>query len=216
MADTYLQKAGHYAAVNARFIASDSLFRAVYSELFFLRNADCDKLLADQRYQTAIECYSEFESTYSASELALVKSRLDIKKQHAKKGLLDFAINKTSNAFAKHEDDTSLYYYDLAIRLQHELHFDREVNSRMDSLDSHLAQIRYARCVNSGKQALDKRQFTLSLTWFIEAKKISDHNRIEAGHDFDSLYQRSIRNYLLVQLSNAQRDIWENESRASF
>jgi len=80
MADSYLEKADQYALKHAKYIRSDSSYRSVFSKLFFMRNEKCDKLLDQEKYSEALECYRQFESRYSPRELARVREHLNSKK----------------------------------------------------------------------------------------------------------------------------------------
>ncbi|MEI7662495.1 MAG: hypothetical protein WCK34_09865 [Bacteroidota bacterium] len=211
MADVYLSRAEQYSAGHKSFITSDSAYRAVFSRLFFLRNVDCDALLAEKRYADAMACYQQFEHIYSVHDLALVRDRLDEKKLQASMGLGNISA-QLSEAAVKHlEGDTALRYYQQARAFRKGVKNPEAVDARLDSLAPLMAGYRYRQIWEEGSAALEKRQFTLAVTRFREAKSLSQQAAIEPVRGFDSLYRQAMKNFLIVQLSAAQKKIWTSQ-----
>ncbi|MEI6682558.1 MAG: hypothetical protein WCO44_08015 [Bacteroidota bacterium] len=211
MADTYLAKAEQYATSHAGYIRSDSVYRAVFSDLFFMRNADCDQLLGDGRFAEALECYSQFEKDYPAHDLALVRRQLEQKKSLAKMGLGGLSAQLADNALKNKSADTALYYYEKATALRQSGNLHEAVDSRLDSLAPVMARIKYLQLSAEGAKALDKRQFTLSVSRYREARALAESSRIEPGPEFDSLYRQAMKNFLIIRLTAAQKKIWESQ-----
>ncbi len=211
MAETYLSKADHYALEHAEYITSDSSYRVVFGRLFFLRNADCDLLLNQKKYAEALDCYQQFEKAYSAHDLALVGSELDAKKAAARIGLSNLSALLTEDALKHKDSDTALFYYQRATALRQESKTHEPVDTRLDSLAPLIARIRFGQIVKEGAIALEKRQYTLAVNRLKEALILSDNFGIGRGREFDSLYRRSTKNFLIVQLSAAQKKIWANQ-----
>jgi len=211
MADTYLAKAEQYAARHAGFIRSDTGYRAVFSSLFFMRNADCDQLLGEGRFAEALSCYSQFENDYSAHDLALVSRRLEQKRSLAKMGLGGLSAQLADHALKNKSADTALYYYEKATALRRGGNSHEAVDTRLDSLAPVMARIKYGQLSAEGTTALDKRQFTLSVNRFREARSLAESSRIEPGPAFDSLYRQAMKNFLIIRLTAAQKKIWESQ-----
>ena len=211
MAEAYLVKADHYMADHPKFIKSDSAYRAVFSELFFLRNTDCDNLLGLKKYVEALDCYQQFEKTYSAHDLAVVSQQLDEKKSLARMGLGNLSASLSENALKHKSADTALFYYEQATALRQDAKTPGPVDLKLDSLAPAMAQIKFGHLAITGAIALGKRQFTLAVATFTEAKSLSDKYQINRGRDFDSINRQAVKNYLIVQLSAAQKKIWANQ-----
>ena len=211
MADTYLAKADQYSVEYAAYIRSDSAYRAVFSELFFLRNTDCDQLLDQKKYAAALDCYQQFESTYSARDLAMVSTHLDEKKSIARAGLGNLSAMLSEDALKRKDSDTALFYYEKATALRQDARKNHSVDVRLDSLAPVMAGIKYEQIVRDGAIALEKRQYTLAVNRFSEAKTLADSNHINRDREFDSLYRQAMKNYLIVQLSVSQKKIWANQ-----
>ncbi len=216
MADTYLTKANQYATGHAALIGSDSLYKAVFSGLFFLRNSDCDLLLDQMKYEEALHCYEEFEVKYTDSDLVFVKQKLEEKKEQAIAGLFRESAVRSEAALKKHQPDTAVYYFEAALQLRNRVKGNFAAFGMLDSLAPDIARIRYEKLFNSGAYALDRRQYTLALNQFNEAKSISDQYRIERDRSFDSLYRQTMKYYLIIQLSAAQKKIWANRFDSAY
>ena len=211
MAANYLAKAEQYAVEYARYIRSDSILRAVFSELFFLRNADCDQLLGEKKYEEALACYGQFEKAYSAHDLALVKSQLDEKKSLARMGMGSISASLAEAALKHNVSDTALFYYEQATSLRQGGKFREAVDARLDSLGPLMDRYRYERLVKEGAVALEKRQFTLAVSKFKSAKLLAGTSGNGSSKEFDSLYRQAMKNYLIVTLSAAQKKIWASQ-----
>ncbi len=211
MAETYLHKADQYAVTHAGYIRSDSSYRRVFSELFFLRNADCDQLLEQKKYGEALECYQQFEKTYSSHDLALVNTRLNEKKSMAMIGLGNLSTMLTEDALKRKEADTALFYYEKATALRHEASIQEPKDIRLDSLAPVMARIKFGQIFKEGAGALEKRQFTLAVARLNEAKLLSGQYKFDCGREFDSIYRQAMKNLLIVQLSASQKKIWANQ-----
>ncbi len=211
MADTYLAKAEQYATGHAGFIRSDSAYRAVFSNLFFMRNADCDQLLGDGRFAEAIACYSQFEKDYPAHDLALVRQQLDQKKSLAKMGLGGLSAQLADNALKNRSADTALFYYEKATALRQGSNVHEPVDARLDSLAPVMARIKYLQLAAEGATALGKRQFTLSVNRFREARSLAESSRLQPPPEFDSLYRQAMKNFLIISLTAARKKIWQSQ-----
>jgi hypothetical protein len=211
MADLYLSKADQYASAHAAYIRSDSIYRTVFSELFFLRNTDCDQLLNEKKYADALDCYKQFEQAYSVHDLELVSKQLNEKKLLAKSGLSNLSAMLSEAALKRKESDTALFYYQQATAFRQDVVRSEPVDVRLDSLAPVMGGIRYKQVVTEGAAALEKRQYTLAVNLLKEAGTLADTYRIERGHDYDSLWRVSMKFYLIVQLSAAQKKIWANQ-----
>ncbi|MFZ4520306.1 MAG: hypothetical protein ACOYNC_01295 [Bacteroidales bacterium] len=211
MAETYLRKADQYAAAHSDYIRSDSAYRAVFSELFFMRNADCDQLLSGKKYAEALDCYQQIEQTYSPRDLAAVKTELDNKKSAARMGLGNLSAMLSQEALSRQEPDTALFYYKQATSLRQNSISREQVDSKLDSMAPVMAHIRYQQLFREGATALDKRQFTLSVSLLKEAKTLAEDQKLDRSKEFDSLYRQAMKNLLIIQLSAAQKKIWSNQ-----
>ena len=211
MAESYLKKADQYALEHSKYIRSDSGYRAVFSELFFLRNADCDQLLEQKQFAAALDCYHAFEKAYPARDLALLSKELGPKKSLAMAGLGNLSAMRTEDALKRKDADTALFYYEQATALRREAKIQEPVDDRLDSLAPLMAHIKFEQIFKEGAQSLEKRQFTLAVAQFKEAGALADQYRIDRGHEFDSLYRRAMKHLLIVQLSASQKKIWANE-----
>ncbi|MCX6266891.1 MAG: hypothetical protein NTW16_05970 [Bacteroidetes bacterium] len=211
MAELYLSKAERYAEEHAKYIRSDSSYRAVFSELFFLRNADCDDLLDQKKYEEAISCYEQFEMAYSPHDLELVSAKLDEKKSLARIGLGNISASLTEKALKRKESDTALFYYEQAVALRQESEVRKNMDNKLDSLAPVMARIKFDQIFRDGSLALEKRQFTLAVARLDEAKSLADKYRFDYGREFDSTYRRAMKNFLIIQLSVTQKRIWANQ-----
>jgi len=208
MAETYLEKARQYAAAHRDFITSDSAYRELFGRLFFLRNGDCDRLLEQERYADALDCYLQIERDFPPQDVALVGRQLEEKKALAMNGMEQISIARSEDALKRKENDTALYYYDLASRMRNEKAEANPAQSRLDSLAPVMAKLRYASLSAEGATALEKRQFTLAVMRFGEADSLSKANGIARSSEFDSLYRRATKHFLIIELRNAKRLIW--------
>lgn len=216
MADRYLTLAGDYARERRGYIRSDSALRAVYSELFFMRNAGCEQLLATKQYQAALDCYAEFEQLYSEKEIAMVSGELGNRKKEAYRGLLAESEARLSQALRQDSDSLVLARYQQTAALLKLAGPDKRVSATLDSLAPLTGSIRYEQLIVAGSAALDRRQFTYSLALFREAGALAQRYSLEPYPDYDSLYRRSMGNYLLVRLTGAQRYIWTNDFDSAY
>ncbi|MCX6279083.1 MAG: hypothetical protein NT004_13455 [Bacteroidetes bacterium] len=210
MADNYLAKADVYGRSNSQWVKSDTMYRAVFSKLFFIRNTDCDRLLENKRFNEAMDCYLAFENNYSANNLAAIRERLEEKKNQVRLGLYAETTKLTQAALKARKADTALFYDERALALRKAIGSAASVFGAQDSLAPELAKLRYEKIIASGSVALEKRQFTLSLGQFREARLLSQQYKIPSAAEFDSLYHRAIKHYLLIQLSVSQKKIWAN------
>jgi len=211
MADTYLSRSAQYATAHPEYIHSDSAYRVVFSELFFLRNADCDLLLDQEKYAEALDCYQQFEKNYSARDLALISTQLDEKRSRARIGLSNLTELLSEDALKHEMPDTALYYYEQTKMLRQEFSIREPVDARLDSLAPVMAQIKFEHIYEEGSIALEKRQFSLAVTKLKEAKSLAEDHRIIRGTEFDSIYRRAMKMYLIIQLSVSQKRIWVNQ-----
>ncbi len=211
MADTYLTKADDYAKSNPQWVKTDSAYREVFSELFFLRNTDCDRFLEDKNFQNALECYENLEDIYSSRDLAVVGERLEEKKNRARVGLYAETTKLAEIALNSKEADSALIYDERALALRKNIRGTTAHFSEQDSLAPEMAKLRYKRMFEEGTVALQKSQFTLALSHLKVAKGLSAQFRITPVPTFDSVYRRALKHYLLVQLSVSQKKIWANQ-----
>ena len=211
LAETYLSKADQYAAAHTDFIRSDTSYRAVFSELFFLRNVDCDQLLEKKKYAEALDCFQQFENAYSARDLALVRTQLDEKKSSAMIGLGKISTLLSEDALKHEATDTALFYYEQASALRQQANSKGKDDVTFDSLAPMMALIKYKQIFKEGAMALEKRQYTLAVTRLKEAKFLAENHRIDRSREFDSLYRQAMKNWLIVQLSASQKKIWANQ-----
>lgn len=210
LAETYLSKADQYALSHEKYIRSDSSYQAVFSRLFFLRNADCDQLLNQKRYAEALDCYHQFENAYPACNLARINTVLEEKKSMARLGLGNLSANLSKDALKRKEPDTALYYYEQARALREETTVTETGAVNLDSLAPVMAGIKFRQLFQEGATALEKRQYTLAVTLLKEGKSLAEKYRIDRNREFDSIYRRSMKYYLIVNLSAAQKKIWAN------
>ncbi len=211
MAGGYLEKAGQYIAAHAGYIRSDSAYRAVFSQLFFMRNADCDALLADKKYSEALDCYQSFELNYPPHDLALVSRQLGEKKQAARMGMGLITAMISEDALKHRSPDTALYYFEQARMFRQQGTVREPVDTRLDSLAPAMARIKYEQLAAQGAAALDRRQFTLAVNRFREARDLAASSGFDPSGQFDSLYRQAMKNFLVIQLSAARKKIWNNQ-----
>lgn len=211
MADTYLAKADQYAITQSRYIRSDSSYRAVFSQLFFLRNVDCDQMLEQKKYAEALDCYQQFEQSYSPRDLALVSRQLDEKKSRARIGLGKISELLSVDALNRKAPDTALFYYEQAKALRQDARAPEPVDVKLDSLAPVMARIKFEQIFKDGTVALEKRQFTLAVNRLKEGKILADSYKLDRGREFDSVYRQAMKNLLIVQLSSSQKKIWANQ-----
>jgi len=211
MADAYLLKAWQYASVHPEYIRSDSSYRSVFSKLFFLRNRECDLLLEEKKFDEALACYKLFEQVYPAKDLAAVREQLDLKMNQARLGLADLTAAMSQQALVRRDADTALFYYEKASALILESIRDHHPEPKFDSLAPAMAAIKYDQLVREASTALEKSQFTLSVNRFSEARRLATDFRLNRNHEFDSLYKRAMKNYLIIQLSTSVKKIWANQ-----
>ena len=211
MAAIYLSKAEQYADSHRKYIRSDSSYRRLFSELFFLRNSDCDQLLDQKRYDEALDCYQQFEKSYPTHDLALVSTQLEEKKSMARLGLSKLSVALTADALKSKSADTALFYYEQAKTFRHESKIHRLPVNGFDSLAPVMVRIKYKQLVREGTEALEKRQFTLSVKRLNKARVLADSNRIDRSREFDSVYRQAMKHLLIVQLSVSQKKIWANQ-----
>jgi hypothetical protein len=216
MADTYLVKADQYAREHAALIASDSLYHAAYSELFFLRNTECDLILNQLKFAEALACYQGLELKYSSRDLRFVQEQLDIKKNQARAGLFRESVLKLQDALTRNQEDTAVFYFEQANNLKGVLNGNEQLTNVLDSMAPAIGQIRYRRYFSAGAQALEYRQYTLALTQFNEAKSLAGQYGLVNDSEFDSLYRRSVKFSLIIQLSAAQKKIWTNQFDSAY
>jgi hypothetical protein len=211
MAASYLAKAGDYLEQHADYRISDSAYRTVFSELFFLRNTDCDHLLESEKYREALDCYGQFEKSYAPRDLALVSDRLAEKMSVARLELSRESELLSADALKHKNADTALYYYEQAMELRHAAAVSQAEQKEPDSLAPVMASIKFDQIYREGSLALDKRQFTLSVSLFDDARSLAEDYRIDRGREFDSVYRRAMKNLLIIQLSASQKKIWAND-----
>ncbi len=208
MADDYLAKAAQYQMHRPGLIPDDSVYRRVYSDLFFMRNAHCDRLLEQANFEQALECYRQFEETYSPGELAPVTQHLNHKKERALAGMCMLALSGATQALGENQPDSALLYFDWATTLLVRLQDPSFLKRKYDSLLPMISQIKYGIFFEEGVKALNSRQFTLALQRFDQARFLSGKYGYLPAPGFDSLYRKAVKNRLLINLSLAQREIW--------
>ncbi|MEI7982693.1 MAG: hypothetical protein WCI71_13660, partial [Bacteroidota bacterium] len=186
MADEYLAKAAEYRLMHPGLIHADSLYRKVYSELFFLRNTGCDQLLDQKKYLEALDCYRLFEQNYAADELVPVSAQLNKKKKCALSAICIEAIIQSLAALKHDKPDSAIYYFDVVAPLLPDIQDDRLTLAQYDSVAPLIDRIRYKYLLNAGKQALDHRQYTLALQNFDKARALGARFLIVAAES-DSL-----------------------------
>lgn len=216
MADAYLAKADQYARDHPALIGSDSLYLAVFSGLFFLRNSDCDLLLDQLKFEEALDCYGDFEKKYDDRDLVFVRQKLEEKKNLARTGLFRESALRSELALKRHQPDTAVAYYEEAMKLRHNIKGNDQPFRILDSLAIPVSRIRVDLYFNSGVQALDRRQYTLAMNQFNEARALSDQYGIVRDRSFDSLYRHAMKYYLIIQLSAAQKKIWANQFDSAY
>ncbi len=210
MADRYLAKASAYRAEHLNYIQSDSVYRAAFGVLFFLRNGDCDKLLEDKSYAEALECYHDLEQRYRPEVLAPVRRNLDDKLARAASGLAEQSVRLTAGALRHNQPDSAMAYYDRARQLQGASFHRTSVDDKLDSLAPALTRLRISKLETDGAEALENRHYTRAVGYFREARSLALENRIDAGRVFDSLYRQAMKMYLVVRLYSARKVIWVN------
>lgn len=214
MADDYLYKARQFRTERSTFITSDSLYEAVFSRLFFMRNAGCDQILEQARYAEALDCYRFLEVTYDKQSLMSVKSELDAKIDRCQRGVFYQLLHDTEEFLRRDEVDSAFARYEAAIKLQGQLSsgsVDRGAETVLDSLAPVFARIGYHRLFISGSVALEQRQFTLALAQFDEARALSQKYGMASDPDMDVQYYRALKQNLLIRLTSNQKMIWNNQ-----
>ena len=212
MADNYLARADEYARQNAGIIGSDSVYRTVYSRLFFIRNTECDRLLDQGNFSGALDCYREMENRYAPSELAAISVSVNERMNRARAGLLSETMKQTDLALNSHENEMALKLDDKAMEIRREMKITGKADKQLAGSPSpDLLRLRYDRIYGEAAAALEKRQFTLSLQQFDSARAFSQAFLVTVQAEFDSLYRRAMKHYLLIQLSSSQRRIWNNQ-----
>ena len=211
MADAYLDKAGRYIIRHPGWIGSDSVYRRVFSRLFFIRNSDCDGLLDQKKFSEALDCYESFTQRYSATNLAPVQENLNRKMSVAQAGLGAISARLSIEALRSKNADTALAYYDKAIRLENAAGVNDKTGVKLDSLAPVMAGIRFKQLFREGGEALEKRQFTLSVNKMKEAVALSEQYGLLRTSEFDSVYRRGMKHFLMIRLNSAQKMIWVNQ-----
>lgn len=217
MADLYLQKAMEFRKNNRNLVVNDTFYREVFSKLFFTRNTDCDQLLEKQFFKEALDCYLEIKNLYSPEVLSWLDGSLNTRIDMARKGLLASTVDRASYALKNNEKLKALDLAEEANILRDSI-LDKsgaEI-AHLDSLEPAMAKIRFDKIYEQAWSALDRRQFSLSLSLFNQAKEISGENGIPMPAEFDSLYKRNVKQFLLIQLSAAQKRIWNNQFDSAF
>ncbi len=210
MADRYLEKASRYAAGQARYIRSDSLYRAVFSELFFMRNDDCDQLLGRKEYSVALECLRELELRYRPEDLAPVSEQLGNKMSQASLGLAEQSLGQTVKALREGSPDSAVTAFERAMALRLTSSLRTEVDDRLHDLVPGMSRIKSGKVAREAAEALEKRQYTLAVSRFREARLLASDGRFDPGRGFDSLYREAMKMYLVVRLYSARKVIWVN------
>ena len=211
MADDYLAKAENYRRLNASLVQSDSIYKTVFSELFFLRNTVCDQLLTEQKFLEALTCYESFERTYDNRHLTNIQTTLEDKKDQARRGLFYLLVKQTRDALMHSETDSAVGYYDQAALLQKGLRGNPDIFISLDSLTIPVEKIRYNMFIKEGINALDRRFFSFALTQLNHAKRISEKYGFVPEPAYDSLYRKAVKQVLMIQLSSSQKQIWSNQ-----
>jgi hypothetical protein len=209
MADRYLERAASYRAGYPENIRDDSYFKEVFSRLFFTRNTDCDQMLEKKMYSAALDCYEELYNIYPAGYLAVLDVSLNQRMDVARRGLYVETMNQAGQALAAHESSRVIALDEKASALKASM--TDTVNSVLamqDSIAPAIAKIRFDRLYGKADTALEKRQFTLGLGLFTEARKLAERYNFPLPEEFDSLYLRNLKHYLLIQLSTASKKIW--------
>ncbi len=211
MADEYLHKAQQYRIARSSYISSDSLYQAVFSRLFFIRNADCHRLLEQSKYTEALECYRSFEQTYDSRSLAAIRPELDLKIGEAQRGQFYQLVRRTEESLRQNEADSAIDYFGAAVLLQSKRVSDAKATSKLDSLAPLIAALQYVRLFDAGSASLDRRQFTLALSKFDEAKRLSAEYGMAADPELEERRRNSMKHSLLIRLSSNQKKIWNNQ-----
>lgn len=210
MADEYLNKAGQYRAKHSGYITSDSLYQTVFTRLFFIRNASCHKLLDQSLYDEALACYRFIERSYDVHSLAGIRSELDRRIRQAQKGIFIQVLTRISKSLQQQESDSALAQYRDAVTLKSQFSPDPAEQRKFDSLSPLIAAIKYSRLYESGSEALGRRQFTLAISRFDEARVLSEKYGIAGDPELDSGYKRAMKQSILIKLSSNRKIIWSN------
>jgi hypothetical protein len=211
MAGEYLEKACQYRKERSDHINSDSIYNVVFSRLFFIRNADCDRLLAARQYDDALGCYHALEQAYDRQHLLSIRHDLDRKISSARQGILESMVEKSERLLAANSGDSAALMYQDAVALSGTFIPNRQAIQKLDSLAPLMAAIQYSALFQSGSAAFSHRQFTLAMKLFEEAKALSVQYSMAVDPEMDSLHRQAVKQSLLIKLASNRKIIWSNQ-----
>lgn len=212
MTDRFLEKAAQYRKENHGYIFNDSAYNQVFSRLFFMRNTACDQLLEKRSFGDALQCYEELSGFYNQEDLKAVSGSLNARMDRAREGLIREALANTEAALNHNDDGLAIQMDQVASDLLGQMStVSPSLTQRMDTLAPELAAIKMERLFGEADTALEKRQFTLALGFFDQTRELASTFHLPLPQTFDSLYRRNYKHYLMINLSAAQRKIWNNE-----
>lgn len=211
MAGEYLEKACQYRKERSDYINSDSIYNIVFSRLFFIRNADCDRLLAAHQYDDALGCYHALEQAYDQQHLRSIRHDLDDKISRARQGILESMVENSERLLATNSGDSAALLFRDAVALSGTFNPNRQAIQKLDSLAPQMAAIQYSALFQSGTSAFLHRQFTLAMKLYEEAKALSMKYNMAEDPEMDSLYRQAVKQSLLIKLASNRKVIWSSQ-----
>jgi hypothetical protein len=212
MAVTFLEKADQFRMVHPDYIIDDALYRKTYSRLFFIRNSRCDQLLGESRFADALDCYETLIMGFPEKELVLLSDSLNDRMDQAREGIYLETAGLAMQAIRENRPSEAIELNSRAEILRKEMTTgSARVGDLHQAIARDVALIEMDALFRLADSAMEKRQFTLAVSLFGSVKKMATENQFGLPEGFDSLFQRSMKQYLLINLSSKQRKIWKNE-----
>lgn len=216
MAVDYLDKARAYRKEKSSYINSDSLFNAVSARLFFIRNADCDLLLDEEQFESAEACFVAIGQTFDPEQVAPIQAELNAKISRARQGILSRELNEIEQHLRRDEKREAVDRYLDAVRLGNLFTPNPNALQTLDSLAPLVAALQYEMRYQEGSDALNRRQFTMAISLFEEAKHLSSNYSLIQEPLLDSLYRQAVKQSLLIRLASNRRVIWNNQFDSAY
>ncbi|MDD4604210.1 MAG: hypothetical protein PHF97_10430 [Bacteroidales bacterium] len=186
MAGDYLTKAMIYQKEHPGYIVADSLFRKVYNDLFFIRNADGGQLLTQQRQEEAIQCDQSLGQQYSDQDLQFSMTRFHEKilpqKCHNLQDSVYFLSIRAGCSITLKNFLRASDYLTQAINLA-TTHPDCEIS--VDALKDTL--VYYHDAVIYQQNLLDAQSFTVTGAYYQAVSLLNEDEKIYQDHRLDRL-----------------------------
>jgi hypothetical protein len=216
LAEVYIQKALEYKRSNEAYFETDTLYSSVFRKLFRQRLQHCDRLVGEERFSEAVDCYNEFENRFEPEMVAMVSGWITAKRDTALQLLFVAQGKRISYYLSENSYDSAFLEYNSFLETFGYLEGDTSAIRFRNSTMALVLPVKYKVMSQRAFSALETRDYDKSWNFFLIADEVST----EAGIIHDSLYcanqREAFRHHQMEEIAAMTGYIWNDQFDSAY